>query len=318
MAQENAAGRIARDARKRPLDFAPGTQFSYSNSAYILLGFIIERAAGMSYADFVRTRILEPLGMTRSGMEHTDELLSDRADGYRLRQGAFPRAWYNGMSRADYLNAHYQLMAPPQGDAGLVTTARDLYRWDQALYTEQLAKKATLDSIFTPGLEDYGYGWFISSGPDGITHEHSGGLPGFACYIMRIPGHHRTIIFLGNLERLGPAVRDLAAIMRGEPVAVPRARNIIVTDSAQNARHIGVYRTATGDSVEVSVDGPQLLAWWREHFRAPFFPESAQDYNISRLNAVAHFRERNGRKELVIEDAAGGVMVQGVRGQIPR
>lgn len=313
MAQESAATRIARDARKRPLDFPPGSQFHYSNSAYILLGYIVERAAGMSYEDFVRTRILDPLGMSRSSQDHSDEILPDRALGYRLRPSAFPRAYFNGLSRGDYLNAYYQLMAPPQGDAGLVTTARDLYRWDQALYTERLVKKVMLDSIFTPGLEDYGYGWNIVNGPDGLSYEHSGGLPGFACYIMRIPGHRRTIILLGNIERMGRTVRDLAAIMRGQPVAVPRARHLIAPDSSQNARHIGVYRTETGDSVEVSMNGPTLVGYWREHWRAALFPESAEDYFVSQLNATARFRESNGRAELVVEDGLGKVVVRGIR-----
>jgi D-alanyl-D-alanine carboxypeptidase len=314
MAQENAAARIARDATRRPLDFPPGTRFSYSNSAYILLGFLVEKASGMSYEDFVRTRILEPLGMTRSGQDHSRDLLADRANGYRLRPGAFPVAWYNGMTKNDYQNAYYQLMAPPQGDAGLVTTARDLYKWDQALYTERLVKKPMLDSIFAPGLEGYGYGWFISSeGPDGMTHEHSGGLPGFACYIMRIPGSHRTIIVLGNLERPGSTVNDLAAIMRGRSVAVPRARHLVAADSAANARQTGVYRTAAGDSVEVFMNGMTLGARWREHFRTPLFPEGRDVYFVPQLNAMARFTERNGRKELVIEDATGAVVVQGSR-----
>ena len=313
MAQENAAVRIAGDARKRPLDFAPGTQFHYSNSGYILLGFLIERASGTSYEDFLRTRILEPLGMSRSGQDHSAELLPDRADGYRLRPGAFPRAYFNGLSGTDYLNAYYQLMAPPQGDAGLVTTTRDLYRWDQALYTEKLVKQAMLDSIFTPGLEDYGYGWEIVNGPDGTSYEHSGGLPGFACYIMRVPGHRRTIILLGNLERMGRTVRDLAAIMRGQPVAKPRARNIIAADSSHNTRFVGVYRTDTGDSVEVSMNGANLAGWWREHFRAGLFAEGPQEFYVSQLNATARFREQGGNMELVIEDGLGQVIVRATR-----
>jgi CubicO group peptidase (beta-lactamase class C family) len=222
MAQDSAPWRIARDAKQRPLDFEPGTEYHYSNSAYVLLGFIIERASGMSYEDFLRTRIHEPLGMTHSGQDHSDELLPNRAQGYRLRPGVFPDGYEDGLERSEYLNAHYQLMMPPQADAGLVTTARDLYRWDQALYGEQLVSRAMVDSMFTPGLGSYGYGWFIRDGPDGVTHEHSGGLPGFTCYIMRIPESRRTIIVLGNLEHLGRTVRDLAAIMRGDEVSSPR------------------------------------------------------------------------------------------------
>jgi CubicO group peptidase (beta-lactamase class C family) len=313
MAQDSAPFRIARDARKRPLDFAPGAEFRYSNSAYILLGFIVERAAGMPYEAFLRTRIHEPLGMTHSGQDHSDELLPDRAHGYRLRAGAAPVAYFNGLSRRDYQNAFYQRMMPPQADAGLVTTARDLYRWDQALYTERLVPRAMLDSIFTPGLGRYGYGWFIMDGADGVTHGHSGGLPGFTCYILRIPRSHRTIILLGNLDRMGRTVRDLAAIMRGDSVALPRARFLVAVDSARNAPHVGVYRAGSGDSVIVSLDGAVLVGHWPERWRTPLYEERDGRYFLPSPNATARFGTRGGRAELVVEDAFGRALLRGVR-----
>lgn len=313
MSQAHAPERIVRDAKARPLDHEPGAKFSYSNSAYIILGFIVERASGMSYSDFLRTRIHEPLGMTLSDQDLSEEITLNRAQGYRLRPGAYPRAYFGGLTRTDYLNAVYQLMEPPQADAGLITTARDLYRWDQALYTEKLVKRALIDSIFTPGIGDYGYGWFVRSGPDGITHDHSGGLPGFSCYIRRIPGTQRTIIILGNLERLGRTVGDVAAILRGDSVAVPRPRRIIANDSARNARLSGMYRTAAGDSVLVFVQGASLAAHQPGAFRAALLPESEQDYFVVQLNGTARFQETDGRTTLVIQDALGGEMVRATR-----
>ncbi|HEX6644309.1 MAG TPA: serine hydrolase domain-containing protein [Gemmatimonadales bacterium] len=317
MAQDSAAWRIARDARKRPLDFAPGTRFHYSNSAYILLGFIIERASGMSYADFLRTRIHEPLGMTRSGQDHSHALLPDRANGYFIRPGAFPVTYFNGLGPADYVNAFYQLMQPPQADAGLVTTARDLYRWDQALYGESLVKRAMIDSIFTPGLGRYGYGWFVTEGPEGVRQGHSGGLPGFTCYIMRIPGERRTIIVLGNINRLGRTVRDLADILRGARVAPPRPRHLVPLDSARAARHAasyaGVYRTGTGDSVVVALDGPALSAHWPEQWRTPLLEEADGTFYLPAADATARFATRNGRRELVVQDAFGATVLRGVK-----
>ncbi len=222
MSQEHAAERIMRDAKARPLDFEPGSKFHYSNSAYIALGFIIERASGMPYQDFLRTRIHEPLGMTLSSQDRSADLIPNRAQGYQLAEGVGPAEYADGLTRDEYRNAVYQLMEPPQADAGLITTARDLYKWDQALYTERLVPRAAIDSIFTPGIGDYGYGWFIRSGPDGVTYDHSGGLPGFSCYIRRIPGTHRTIIVLGNLGRMGRgSINDIAAILRGEAVDSP-------------------------------------------------------------------------------------------------
>jgi CubicO group peptidase (beta-lactamase class C family) len=229
MSQAHAPARIFRDAMARPLDHEPGTKFRYSNSAYIVLGFLIERVSGMPYADFLRTRIHEPLGMTLSDQDRSEDLIPNRAQGYQLRPEVDAEAYADGLSRDEYRNAVYQLMEPPQADAGLITTARDLYLWDQALYTEQLVPRALIDSILTPGLGDYGYGWFIRTGPDGVTYDHSGGLPGYSCYIRRIPGTRRTIIVLGNLERLGRGrINDIAAILRGDSVAIPAARGVEV------------------------------------------------------------------------------------------
>ena len=313
MSQDSAAWRIARDARKRPLDFPPGTEFHYSNSAYILLGFIIERASGMTYEDFLRTRIHEPLGMTHSGQDHSLELLADRATGYQLRPGASPVDYFDGLSRRDLVNSHYQLMQPPQADAGLVTTARDLYRWDQALYTERLVPRVMLDSIFTPGLGRYGYGWFVMDGPEGVSYTHSGGLPGFTCYIWRIPRERRTIILLTNLDRMGRTVRDLAAIMRSDSVALPRAHALVPPDSARNAKHVGVYRAESGDSVVVSLNGPVLMGYWPEQWRTAMHEERDGGYYLATPNATARFRDRGGRAELLVEDAFGKILVRGVR-----
>ena len=228
MSQAHAPERILRDAKAKPLDHKPGTKFRYSNSAYIALGFIIERASGISYEDFLRTRIHEPLGMTLSEQDRSEHLIPNRAQGYQLRPEVDSTAYADGLARDEYRNAVYQKMEPPQADAGLITTARDLYKWDQALYTEQLIPRALIDSIFTPGLGDYGYGWFIRTGPDGVTYYHSGGLPGYSCYIVRIPGTRRTIIVLGNLGRLGRGrISDIAGILRGDSVAIPAVRSAV-------------------------------------------------------------------------------------------
>ena len=314
MSKAHAPARILRDAKARPLDHEPGTKFRYSNSAYIVLGFIIERASGMRYADFLRTRIHEPLGMTLSEQDRSEELIANRATGYRVRAESYPRTYFNGLTRADYLTAVYQLMEPPQADAGLITTARDLYRWDQALYTDRLVSRAMRDSIFTPGTGDYGYGWFVRSGPDGTTHDHSGGLPGFSCYIRRIPGTQRTIIVLGNLERSRPGtVGDIAAILRGTPVAVPRARRIIAADSAANARIAGMYRMPSGDSVRISIDEERIRAHRPGQFSAQLLPESGEEYFAVQLNGTVRFRERAGRMTLVVEDGMGREVLSAVR-----
>lgn len=310
MAQEHAPARIVRDAKARPLDHEPGTKFRYSNSAYILLGYIIERASGVSYDEFLRARIFAPLGMTLSGQDRSELVIANRAQGYRMRPNAYPERYFAGLGPDDYLNAFYQLMEPPQGDAGLLTTARDLYKWDQALYTERLLPKRMLDSIFTPGLENYGYGWFVNTGKNGLTHEHSGGLPGFSSYILRIPGAQRTIIVTGNVEWSLGAVGAAARILRGEPVATPRARPTIARDSTRESRLTGWYRNANGDSVRVAHQDGRLLANWPKHFESLLLPESETDFVVEATGGTARFRESGDRVTLVLMDALGGPVLE--------
>lgn len=309
MSQAHAPARIVRDAKLKPLDHEPGTKFRYSNSAYVVLGYIIERASGMPYDEFLRRRIHEPLGMTKSEQDRSEVLIADRAQGYRFRPGGYPSAFFNGLQRDDYRNAVYQLMEPPQADAALITTARDLYKWDQALYDERLVKRASLDSIFTPGIGGYGYGWFVGTGVNGLTHEHSGGLPGYSAYIMRIPATRRTVIVLNNIERSGPIHRDLAAILRGAPVAIPRARRIVPNDPALDAARVGMYRSAGGDSVRVFVEDGNLGMHQPERFRVGLLSEGGSDYFSPQLRGVVSFAEVGGRITITVRDALGNTLI---------
>jgi CubicO group peptidase (beta-lactamase class C family) len=313
MSQAHAPARIVRDAKSKPLDHQPGTAFRYSNSAYIVLGYIIERASGMPYDEFLRRRIHEPLGMTLSDQDRSELLITNRAQGYRFRPGAYPMAFFNGLRREDHHNAVYQLMEPPQADAALITTARDLYKWDQALYTERLVKRAALDSIFAPGIGNYGYGWFVATGVNGLTHEHSGGLPGYSAYIMRIPETRRTVIVLNNIEQSGPIHRDLAAILRGAPVATPRARRIVPNDTALDAGRVGMYRNAAGDSVRVFVENGSMGIHQPGRFRAGLLSEGGAEYFSPQLRGVVSFAESGRQTTVTVRDALGNVLIAAER-----
>ena len=146
-----------------------------------------------------------------------------------------------------------------------------------------------------------------------MVYVHSGGLPGFTCYIMRIPDTRRTIIILGNFDRLGRTLQDVAAILRGDSVPVPRARHIIATDSAAQAALAGVYRTAARDSVVVRLEDGSFVATQPGKFRVQLLPESAQDYFAAQLRGSARFRANGRRTTLVIEDGLGREVVRAER-----
>ncbi len=192
--------------KDKPLDFQPGKKFSYSNSGYVVLGVIIEQASGKRYEAFLQENIFVPLQMVDSGYDHNN---GDLAIGYR-----------NQTNLADFID-----MSIPYAAGGLYSTVEDLYRWDQALYTDKLIPKNLRDKMFTPfaQLQDtggfgYGYGWGIGKEGDRPVVSHIGGIKGFSSSIARYPNDKVVIIVLGNREDVnsGDIGVQLAKIVFGE------------------------------------------------------------------------------------------------------
>lgn len=175
-----------------PLVTEAGSTYSYSNLGYGLLGYVIERAAGQSYEEFLKASILEPLAMRDTGLDHSSLVLKNRATGYSTVS-----------TLADYNNIDSAYAA-----GGLYATAEDLYRYDQALYTDQLLPAAARAELFAPrvhvrdadGEYDYGYGWHISRRAGHSALWHGGLLPGFRSVLMRFPDDRATVIVLSNIE----------------------------------------------------------------------------------------------------------------------
>jgi CubicO group peptidase (beta-lactamase class C family) len=179
-----------------PLDFEPGTKFKYSNSGYIVLGYIIEKVTGKTYEEVLKEKIFKPLGMKNSGYDHSSDIIPKRASGYNK-------------SGTDYFNAAYIDMSVPFSAGALYSTVEDLYLWDQALYTDKLLSKKYMDKIFTPYskppfADSYGYGWGISKKHISNINDslninlHGGAINGFNTIIERITNNKDLIVLLNN------------------------------------------------------------------------------------------------------------------------
>jgi len=195
---------------KRPLLFEPGSQYSYSNSGYFLLGVILERVTGEPYERLLGERILEPAGMHDTGYDSTAPLLPKRASGYD--------ATLNG-----YRNTSYIDMSLPYSAGSLYSTVEDLFRWDRILYTDKILSKASKDRMFTPVLSNYGYGWNIDKG-GGTTVEHDGGINGFNTLITRDLEPQRLIVLLNNTggAPLRAMATEIRAVLRGQEPEMPK------------------------------------------------------------------------------------------------
>jgi CubicO group peptidase (beta-lactamase class C family) len=181
--------------KDKDLDFEPGTKWAYSNSGYILLGAIIEKITGKPYEEVLKENIFLPLDMNNTGYDHFREIIKKRAAGYdKTPEG--------------YLNCNFVDMSTPYAAGALYSTVEDLFKWDQALYTNKILPEESRKKIFTgyfdasPGVK-YGYGWIIkyfSTGNNNSTliTEHGGGIYGFNTKIWREIENNNCIILLNN------------------------------------------------------------------------------------------------------------------------
>lgn len=154
-----------------PLDFEPGTKFSYSNSGYFLLGVIIEKVTGKPYADVLTENILKPAQLDNTGYDLFSPILPKRATGYEKKNGG-------------YVNSPYLDMTIPYAAGSMYSTVEDLYRWDQALYTDKLLSASGKAIMYTPFLDGYAYGWGVRNAKIGqlkdslLLIEHTGEIGG--------------------------------------------------------------------------------------------------------------------------------------------
>jgi len=187
------------------LQFEPGTKFGYSNSGYFLLGAILEQVSGETYESLLNQRIFGPLGMKDSGYTRSEPVLANRAAGYERTA--------SGLS-----NARYYDMSIPFSAGAIYSTARDLYLWDETLYTNRLLPQNLQRLLFSPNLESYGYGWAILVPAQGSPYAgesipmHGGAIFGFQSVIQRIPNHHELIVLLDNTD--SPKLLEVAQEIR--------------------------------------------------------------------------------------------------------
>jgi CubicO group peptidase (beta-lactamase class C family) len=183
--------------------FAPGEKYEYSNTGYMLLASVAEKASGKDFIEFCRERIFKPLQMTSTDIRTKDEkkLLENFAPGY-----IYVEEKHRYVPADSFPEFNYTIwLGNRKGPGRVSSTSRDLLKWDRALYGETLIKQTTLQDAFSPmklhsgTLSNYGFGWMIVPATDaGKVVLHTGGNPGYQTLIMRCIDADKTIIVLSN------------------------------------------------------------------------------------------------------------------------
>jgi CubicO group peptidase (beta-lactamase class C family) len=295
------------------LEFEPGTKFRYDNAGYVILGAVIEEITGERYEDVLQKKILEPTHMLATGYDHTETIIPKRAAGYARS--------FSGLRNAEFLD-----MSLPGAAGALYSTVEDLYRWDQALYGDSLLSAAGKETMFTPGLSDYAYGWAVKKMPIGpdkaerLVIRHNGGINGFGTAIVRVPAERVLVVLLDNCSgsSVDPIVAGILDVLYGRTPPAPKRSIAAVLWKALGEEGLDAalarYRTLkerepdaySFDEDELNTLGYALLAAGRTadaigifKLNVEAFPEASNPYDsLGEAYAAA------SQKELAIKSYA--------------
>lgn len=272
--------------RDKPLDFQPGEKWSYSNSGYALLGYLIEKISGESYQQFVEENIFKPLGMNDSGYDSNSAIILHRAYGYSPGP--------NGVTNAGYID-----MTIPFSAGALYSTTHDLLRWEQALFGGKVLSTASLKKMTTPFKNDYACGLMVHAVNGHTAIEHGGGIEGFNTEMAYYPNDKLTVIVLGNLNGSAPdqIASQLAAVVHGEKVVLPSERKEISVSPKILAQYTGTYELLPNFSITVSLEGDHLMAQATNQPKFPIFAESENKFFLKVVDAQLEFL-RNDKGEV--------------------
>jgi len=232
--------------------FPAGDRYEYSNPGYEMLALVVERVSGQSFGQFLRETVFGPLGMENSiAFETVDTKIHNRAYGYSRADDDFV------LNDDDALNLIV-------GSGGIYSTVEDLFLWDQALYTEKLVRRSTLNEAWSPVILNdgesypYGFGWGLEPyGALGARVSHGGGWVGFSTFIDRYPERRFSVIILSNLDEFdGEKIANQIADIYFPSTVIT---NATVVDGTGEPRFVADVRfegdriVAVGD-LEIGVD----------------------------------------------------------------
>jgi len=204
---------------KRALDFAPGSQFRYSNAGFILLGAVIEKVTGKPWYTAVQHQLLQPLGITHTQFGVAPAIIPGRAEGYSTDERT------QTVTNATYISSSF-----PAAAGGLISTADDLRLWIHALANGQVVSAAGFQQMTTPpdlpgahATESYGLGMYLWQVRGARFLGHSGDIDGFTSTAAYLPAQDISVVVLANDDNFDAQTmaRRLAAIALGQPYTLP-------------------------------------------------------------------------------------------------
>jgi CubicO group peptidase (beta-lactamase class C family) len=280
---------IVKFFRDKPLEFAPGAEMRYSNSGYVLLGVVIEKASGQTYADFLAKNICEPLDLKDTGVDSNTTILPNRAAGY------VPGP--NGRE-----NAPFGDMTVPYAAGAMYSTVGDLHRWNQRLYGGKLLKPDTVRRMITPPTlpkaSTYAFGLGIGKRANETVYEHGGAIDGFNSYLSYFPADQITIVALANINGASPngIAARLGDVMHGVAVTLPTERVAITLPARKLPEYAGTYELGPGRDLVIEVLDDHLSVKPGRQRADPLFAEKKDRFFSRRFDVLIEFQRDKKRR----------------------
>lgn len=233
-----------------PLLFSPGSNFQYSNSNYLLLGYIAEKLSQKSISDLLRDEITGPLGMKATGFD------SDQ------RKSTYKAIGHEATIQSDHDISPANNIGLLSGAGAMYSTVEDLMRWERAIYGKQVLSDSSKVQMFRPYLKNYGLGWEVSKHMGRLSYSHSGSIDGFKSNIQLFPESETAIIFLSNyFNTPGPEIcAALEAIAFNEPFQMPSEIKAIPLSQSQLGIYTGDYLLQNKLKMAIVLENGKLLS----------------------------------------------------------
>lgn len=259
--------------KNKPLDFSPGSNFSYSNSGYLLLGYIIEKITKKPYEKIMREFILTPLQMSNSGFDFTHLKNNNKATGYFNLAG-------KKSTVAGIVDSSVAYAA-----GALYGTTGDLYKWHNAVLQNKIISRSWAEKGFTPVKSNYGYGWRMDSLDGKRITAHNGSIYGFNSNLLRIEADDICVVLLSNVgnPKLGEITTGILKIIYDKPYQLPEEKKEITVPEEILKKYAGTYEVTPQFQITVTVEEGKLMG---QATSQPKFELFAQKDNYFFLKAV--------------------------------
>ncbi|MBX2946588.1 MAG: serine hydrolase [Cyclobacteriaceae bacterium] len=268
-----------------PIDFKPGEKWLYNNSAYFLLGAVIEKVTGKTYNDYINQNFFQPLKMTAS--------YPDDSKPIARQAGGYNKGAENVYTMADYVHPSI-----PYSAGSIFSSVDDLWKWNQSVFGYKLVKKELLEKAWEPtqttsgDVESYGYGWQLGKVGGSKAIGHGGGIDGFLSFEVYVPELKIYVCLLANNTSVNP--EDIAYTLAEEVAGVRSKKPEAITlTAAQRDAYVGVYKINDQEERVITRKGDQYFSQRSGGTKFEIYPYAVDKFAFKETNTRIEFKRDN-------------------------